>query len=110
MADSSAARPPGEAVGGTLWPSVGDMSVVVMVWKYIGGVAAAVTPAVWQVPPAAAPPCHGVAVGSPPYFMLSTNVKRRCHLMPENPGWSGSCDHQMNMGLPTMWSSGTKPQ
>ena len=30
--------------------------------------------------------------------------------MPEKPGWSGSWLHQMKIGLPTMWSSGTKPQ
>ena len=44
------------------------------------------------------------------YFMLSTNLKSLLHLIPENPLWSGSLDHQMNIGLPTMWSSGTNPQ
>lgn len=44
------------------------------------------------------------------YFILSTQVNKRLHLMPLNPARSTSCDHQMNMGLPTTWSSGTKPQ
>ena len=44
------------------------------------------------------------------YLMLSTNWKSLFHLMPEKPGWSGLWLHQMNMGLPTMWSSGTNPQ
>lgn len=44
------------------------------------------------------------------YLMLSTHVNRRCQRIPENPLRSGSEDHQMKSGLPTMWSSGTKPQ
>ena len=43
------------------------------------------------------------------YFMLSTQRKRRFQRMPLKPWRSGSLDHQMKMGLPTMWSSGTKP-
>ena len=42
--------------------------------------------------------------------MLSTNLKRRFQRMPEKPLWSGSWLYQMKIGLPTMWSSGTKPQ
>ncbi len=44
------------------------------------------------------------------YLMLSTNLKSRFHRMPEKPGWSGLWLHQMKIGLPTTWSSGTKPQ
>ncbi len=44
------------------------------------------------------------------YFMLSTNLKSLFHRMPEKPGWSGLWLHQMKIGLPTMWSSGTNPQ
>ena len=53
---------------------------------------------------------RGTDILAPAYLMLSTKLKRRFHLMPENPRWSGSLDHQMNIGLPTIWSSGTKPQ
>ncbi len=44
------------------------------------------------------------------YLILSTKRNRRLQRMPAVPVWSGSLDHQMNIGLPTMWSSGTKPQ
>ena len=44
------------------------------------------------------------------YLMLSTKLNRRFQRMPEKPGWSGLWLHQMKIGLPTMWSSGTKPQ
>ena len=44
------------------------------------------------------------------YLILSTNVKRRFQRIPEKPGWSGLWLHQMKIGLPTIWSSGTKPQ
>ena len=42
--------------------------------------------------------------------MLSTILNSLFQRMPENPWRSGSLLHQMKMGLPTMWSSGTKPQ
>ena len=44
------------------------------------------------------------------YLMLSTQRKRRFQRMPPKPERSGSLLHQMKMGLPTIWSSGTKPQ
>ena len=44
------------------------------------------------------------------YLILSTKRNRRLQRIPAVPVWSGSLDHQMNIGLPTMWSSGTKPQ
>lgn len=44
------------------------------------------------------------------YLMLSTILNKRFHLTRENPLRSGSELHQMNIGLPTIWSSGTKPQ
>ena len=45
-----------------------------------------------------------------PYLMFPTHVKRRDQRMPLKPCRSGSLDHQTKSGLPTMWSSGTKPQ
>ena len=44
------------------------------------------------------------------YLMLSTHLNRRFQRTPEKPLRSGSELHQMKIGLPTMWSSGTKPQ
>lgn len=44
------------------------------------------------------------------YFILSTHVNNRLHRIPLNPFLSGSLDHHTNSGLPTIWSSGTKPQ
>ena len=44
------------------------------------------------------------------YLMLSTHLNRRFQRTPEKPFRSGSELHQMKIGLPTMWSSGTKPQ
>lgn len=44
------------------------------------------------------------------YLMLSTMLNNRFQRMPPSPFRSGSEDHQMKMGLPTMWSSGTNPQ
>ena len=45
-----------------------------------------------------------------PYFMSSTKRKRRDQRIASKPFLSGLLDHQMKMGFPTMWSSGTKPQ
>lgn len=47
---------------------------------------------------------------SHPYFMSSTKRKRRDQRIASKPFLSGLLDHQMKMGFPTMWSSGTKPQ
>ncbi len=44
------------------------------------------------------------------YLMLSTHLNRRFQRTPEKPLRSGSELHQMKIGLPTIWSSGTKPQ
>lgn len=44
------------------------------------------------------------------YLMLSTNLNRRFQRIPEKPGWSGLWLHHINIGLPTIWSSGTNPQ
>lgn len=45
------------------------------------------------------------------YLMLSTHRKSRFQRILDDSGfWSGHTDHQMNRGLPTIWSSGTKPQ
>ena len=44
------------------------------------------------------------------YLMLSTHLNRRFQRTPEKPLRSGSELHQMKIGLPTTWSSGTKPQ
>ncbi len=49
-------------------------------------------------------------LGKLPHLILSTHLNIRFQRTPANPLRSGSELHQIKMGLPTIWSSGTNPQ